>query len=187
MKPKLASKKVPLTIKYRVGEHLDNLEARFGANKIRNMGGHLEDLTSPDDADLKPILQFRELIKRREMKPRRRKKLIRLANGISPQKYMKDNRSRIERLIMDGCTIYFIAGELGVAQGALQYFVDSHDELKTLYKATASRRKHDSTKKLGQIKNLLARGKTHQQIADELGLTKGQVDWQVEKIRRAKK
>lgn len=67
MKPKLASKKVPLTIKYRVGEHLDNLEARFGANKIRNMGGHLEDLTSPDDADLKPILQFRELIKRREM------------------------------------------------------------------------------------------------------------------------
>lgn len=185
MKPKLASKKVPLTVKYKVGEHLDNLEQKYGKSRIRNEVGYLEDFVDPNDYDFKCILKFRRKNNVDDQSRKRSNKNDgqKHRSRVSPHKRMSANWYKIMDLIMAGHAYKYIAERIGVSEGALRYFIYTHHELDVLYRSTAERRKPVTGVEVGRIKKLLKKGLTHQQIADRMEITKNQVDWQIQKIR----
>lgn len=119
----MASRKIPLTQKFKVGEHLDNLERRYGIEYFKG-SKPLEDFVNPFDADYLMIMAYRNAL-----------------GGFPKSKggrsrYIKIDPEKIELRLLKNYTIKQIAQDLGVAPKTIYKHIDDNKHLSKLFYGT---------------------------------------------------
>lgn len=120
----MTSKKIPLTQKFEVTKHLDNLERRYGIEYFKS-SKPLEDFVNPLDADYLMIMAYRNAL-----------------GGFPKSKggrsrYIKIDPEKIELRLLKNYTIKQIAQDLGVAPKTIYKHIDDDKYLSKLFYGTS--------------------------------------------------
>lgn len=166
-------KKVPLTVQYEIGQHVDNLRARFGEERMQRVKRY-EDLAGPLDKDIAPILEFREAIDLRDRLKEKR-------GNIRARTVVMLKRDWLLKQFMQDKSINALAKELDVPAGSLRWYVQKDPELKRVYQMMSNRRKYISEATAVKIRKMLSEGYTHAVIIATLHVTPSQVEYQQSK------
>ena len=166
-------KKIPLTVQYEVGKHVDNLKARFGEEQMRRVKRY-EDLAGPLDEDVVPILEFRAAIDLRDRLKEKR-------GNIRARTAVMLKRDWLLKQFMQAKSINALAKELDVPAGSLRWYVQKDPELKRVYQMMSNRRKYISRDTAVKIRKMLSEGYTHAVIIATLHVTPSQVEYQQSK------
>lgn len=167
-----------LVAKYQINDHLDNLRRRFGSQLFKRENERLEDIVSPLDEDLAPILAFRKECSKSDRQ-------LAYQRSNHNKEYLDDSRNTIMKEIMAGKALAYMAEWLGVTKNVLRHYIDRDNDLHVLYQMTRPRRGYLSEDTVAKIFDLIDQGYTHKQVADKLGINIKQVDYQQAKRRKA--
>lgn len=173
-KPKRTANHIPLTKKYRVSYHLDQLEKRYGKSIVQQPDKYLEDFVPADDKDLIAIQKFREQANRVTRRTKYQEK---------PRAVIDDYYDQMMRWMTDGRSFMWMADRIGVAHNTLYSYIKRHHGLSVLYSATRSRRGGIPVSTVARIEYMFDRGLTYQEMANATGMSVDSISWQVRKIR----
>lgn len=168
---------VPLSKKYSIARHMDNLKRRYGPEIMQCNGINLESEISPEDPDLAPILAFRAECKNNDRKRVRHQ-------TTHARTIVEQNHNEIMQEMMHGRSIPFIAEWLEITSSALKYHIMHDHELAVVYRMTRPRRDGIPDFKFQELNEMLEMQYPHAYIAKKLGLTLNQVNYQSQKRNR---
>lgn len=164
--------------KYHVLEHLTKLEDRIDPYYFHQDSLKIEDILGPHDVDVKPILDFRAEIDRRdEAKAKQR--------VTRTQKLVTQKSDWLLDQFIKGKPIPVLAEELDVSAPTLRHYVKRDPDLSKVYRMMQYRREYDSKSTASKIWEMLEAGCTQKTIAMALHVTRKQVEYQQYKRRKA--
>lgn len=164
--------------KYHVQEHLTNLKDRIDPYYFHQDSLKIEDILGPHDVDVKPIIDFRAEIDRRdEAKAKQR--------VTRAQKLVTQKSDWLLNQFVKGKSIPILAEELDISAPTLRHYVKRDPDLSKVYRMMQYRREYDSQSTAAKIREMLEAGCTQKVIAMALHVTRRQVEYQQYKRRKA--
>lgn len=164
--------------KYHVQEHLTNLKDRIDPYYFHQDSLKIEDILGPHDVDVKPIIDFRAEIDRRDEE--KAKQRVTRAQKLVIQKsdWLLDQ-------FMNGKSIPVLAEELDISGPTLRHYVKLDPDLSKVYRMMHDRRRYESQSTASKIQEMLEAGCTHKVIEMALHVTRKQIEYQQYKRRKA--
>ena len=164
--------------KYHVQDHLTNLKDRIDPHDFHQDSLKIEDILGPRDVDVKPILDFRAEINRRDEEKAKQR-------ATRAQKLVAQKSDWLLGQFMGGKSIPALAEKLDISAPTLRYYVKRDPDLSKVYRMMRYRRVYESRSTASKIREMLEAGCTHKVISMTLHVTKKQVEYQQYKRRKA--
>ena len=164
--------------KYQVQDHLTNLKDRIDPHDFHQDSLKIEDILGSHDVDVKPILDFRAEINRRDKEKAQRR-------ATRTQKLVTQKSDWLLDQFMKGKPIPVLAEELDISAPTLRYYVKRDPDLSKVYRMMRYRRVYESRSTASKIREMLEAGCTHKVISMTLHVTLKQVEYQQYKRRKA--
>lgn len=164
--------------KYHVQEHLTSLKDRIDPHDFHQDSLKIEDILGSHDVDVKPILEFRAEIDRRD-KAKAKRRVTRA------QKLVAQKSDWLLNQFMKGKSIPVLAEELDITAPTLRHYVKLDPDLSKVYQMMRYRRGYVSQSTASKIREMLEAGCSQRVIAMALHVTGNQVEYQQYKRRKA--
>ena len=167
-----------LVEKYHVLKHLTNLEDRINPHDFHQDSLKIEDILGSHDVDVKPILDFRAEINRRDEEKAKQR-------ATRAQKLVTQKSDWLLDQFMKGKSVPILAEELDISGPTLRHYVKLDPDLSKVYRMMRDRRGYESKSTAAKICEMLEAGCTQKVIAMALHVTEKQVEYQQYKRRKA--
>ena len=167
-----------LVEKYHVLEHLTNLKDRINPRDFHQDSLKIEDILGSHDVDVKPILDFRAEINRRDEEKAKQR-------VTRAQKLVNQKSDWLLGQFMKGKSIPVLAEELDISGPTLRHYVKLDPDLSKVYRMMQYRREYNYRSTASKIQEMLEAGCTHKVIEMALHVTRKQIEYQQYKRRKA--